>query len=175
MAYWHFAAETLRDGSPLPAVGERLPTIEHIEPCVCGYHASARPIDALAYAPGPYVARVRLHGRWLDHGSPIDKRVAQSRECLTPYVDASAALREMARWSALQVIDLWDAPAVVRQYLETGNAWAAARAAARDAAWAAAGDVAWAAARAAARDAARNAQNEHLARLLDVPPTGGLQ
>jgi hypothetical protein len=52
-------------------------------------------------------------------------------------------LREFARWCALQVIHLWDAPDVVRQYLETGDE--SLRAAAR------------AATRAAARNAARNA------------------
>lgn len=31
------------------------------------------------------------------------------------------ALREFARWCALQVIDKWDAPVSVREYLETGN------------------------------------------------------
>jgi hypothetical protein len=68
--------------------------------------------------------------------------------------------REFARWCALQVIDLWDAPDVVREYLETGNeeircaARAAARASMRAAAGAAARDAARAAARSAAGDAA---------------------
>ena len=69
----------------------------------------------------------------------------------------------LTRRYALAVIHLWDAPDVVRRYLETGDESIrdAARAAARDAAWAAAWaatrDAAWAAARAAARDAARAA------------------
>ena len=51
--------------------------------------------------------------------------------------------REFACWCALRVIDLWDAPKVVRDYLISGGhetraaAWAAARAAAGDAARAA--------------------------------------
>ena len=66
--------------------------------------------------------------------------------------------REFACWCALRVIDLWDAPKVVRDYLISGGhetraaAWAAAIsswAAAREAAWDAAWDAAWAAARAA--------------------------
>ena len=88
-------------------------------------------------------------------------------------------LPEFARWCALQVIHLWDAPPVVREFLETGKeelrdaardtaraaasdaASDAARAAmaaawaARRAAMAAAMDAAWDAAR-AARDAARD-------------------
>jgi hypothetical protein len=77
------------------------------------------------------------------------------------------AFRGLARKFALHVIDRWDAPAVVRQYLETGNeeiraaarnaAWAAAWDAARDAARAAAEAAAWAAAEAAAWDAAMDA------------------
>ena len=32
-----------------------------------------------------------------------------------------ATLQAFARWCALQVIDLWDAPDVAQEYLETGN------------------------------------------------------
>ena len=63
--------------------------------------------------------------------------------------------REFARWCALQVIDLRDAPDVVREYLETGNE--KIRSAARNAAWPDARNAAWPDARAAARNAARNA------------------
>ena len=82
---------------------------------------------------------------------------------------SEATLYEFARWCALQVIHLWDAPGVVRKYL-TGDetlrvaAWDAAqdasRAAGRAAAWAAsaaAADAARAAALAAARAAAWDA------------------
>jgi hypothetical protein len=71
----------------------------------------------------------------------------------------SAVLDEFARWCALSVAHLWDMPDVVRRFLETGDESirAAARVAARDAAWArdTAMDAAWVAARVAARDAAR--------------------
>jgi hypothetical protein len=94
-------------------------------------------------------------------------------------------LREFARWCALQVIHLWNAPDVVREYLETGNeelraaaravagaaAWDAARDVARavagDAAGAAAWDAAWDAARAVARDVARDAQENKLRELIN--------
>ncbi len=59
---------------------------------------------------------------------------------------------EFARWCALQVIHLWDAPEVVKEFLETGDeskreaARSAVRAAATWAAtWNATGDAAWAA------------------------------
>ena len=85
--------------------------------------------------------------------------------------------REFARWCALQVIHLWDAPDVVREHLETGDeklrnaarnaarnatrkaARAAANAAADAAANAAANAAADTAARAAARAAAWSARN----------------
>ena len=56
-------------------------------------------------------------------------------------------LREFARWCALSVIDKWDAPEIVRRYLETGDE--SIRAAAIAAASAAASDAASAAASAA--------------------------
>ena len=100
---WHFAASTLRDGSPLPPAGIELPEIVDLEPCARGYHGSVRPIDALTYAPGPMVAMVRLHGVLIGLGNPPDKHCASRRIGLSPYVDASVALREFARWCALSV------------------------------------------------------------------------
>ena len=137
-----------------------------IQLCEWGLHASERAIDALQYAPGHMIGRVVLSGEVI-RGN--DKLVATHREYLW-IADAEETLRNFARWSALQVIHLWDAPEIVRRYLESGDeslrdaarnaawdvAWGAARDAARDAAWAAAWDVARAPARGPARDAARD-------------------
>ena len=60
---------------------------------------------------------------------------------------------DFARWNALQVLHLWNAPELVQEYLETGNE--AIRAAA------------WAAARAAAWDAARDAQIARLVQIIE--------
>jgi len=130
------------------------------EPVLCerGYHASATIFKALDYAHGgTALCRVRLGGKVIHDD---DKLVATERTItamLTPEA-TKKLLRDWGRWCALQVIHLWDAPEVVRQYLETGDeslraaAWAAAHAAARDAAQAAARDAAQ-----AARDAAQAA------------------
>jgi hypothetical protein len=185
MIAYHFAPKDNRlgcgDGRAI-VLGETL-TVDasRISPCEYGLHASAHPLDALRYASGPLLYRVQLGGTIMPHGKPIDKYAASERTALAGGKDASPMLHAFARSCALDVIHLWDAPAVVREYLETGDetkrdaawaaadaAWAAARAAARDAAraaadaaWAAA-DAAWAAARdaawAAARDAARAAR-----------------
>ena len=89
---WHFAADKLRDGSPLPKKGEVLRFNGTPEPCSCGLHASERALDALGYAPGFNVARVRLAGTVIAHGDPIDKHAASEREMLTDYVDARAVI-----------------------------------------------------------------------------------
>ena len=156
--------------------------------CESGLHASVRLIDALQYATSDVVWRVQLGGT-IVHGN--DKCAATERKYIHR-IDIEAELFQFSRWSALQVIHLWDAPAVVREFLETGNdalraaardaaraapwdsarasAWDAARdaarAAARDAARAAAWDSARAAAWNAARAAARDAQNIELERLV---------
>ncbi len=44
---YHFTGETLRDGSPIPAIGETLYFRDKIELCKSGYHASLHPFDAL--------------------------------------------------------------------------------------------------------------------------------
>ena len=110
------------------------------EPIMCkqGLHACKKIIDALEYAPGPIVYKVKLGGKVV-HGD--DKSVATERTYLEGGIDISNILHKFARVCALDVIDLWDAPDIVVRYLKTGDE------SIRDAAWAAAWAVAWAAAR----------------------------
>jgi len=162
---WHFLhpGGRLRNGEAAPPDGEWLLHDGSVVPCESGLHASKRAIDALRYAPHEeriVLCRVEVAGTVIEHG---DDKLAASERRILWRLDGDTTdrvLREFARWSASRVLHLWDAPPVVRQWLETGDeslrdaAWAAARAAAGDAAWAAAGDAAWAAAGAAARAAA---------------------
>jgi hypothetical protein len=98
-------------------------------------------------------------------------------------IDGERVLREFARKCALDVIHLWDAPEVVKKYLETGDwrlrsaakaasaAWAADAAKAASAAWAASAASTESAVRAAravrAVDAARAAQNKLLTEMVE--------
>ena len=79
--------------------------------------------------------------------------------CLRASDATEFEMRRFARLAALDVAHLWDMPAIVREYLETGDDTkrAAAGAAAWGAALDAALDAAWAAAL-AARNAARAAE-----------------
>jgi hypothetical protein len=157
--YWHF----LPNDGRLQFGNRELVKIRHtlalppdtvIIPCSVGFHASKRAIDALKYAPGPVVCQVTLHGRIVPHGNPIDKYAAHGRTVLK-MADASNVLMAFARWCALQVIHLWDAPEVVKDWLETGDE--KTRTAAESAAWSAAGSAAESAARSAAWSAAKSA------------------
>ena len=157
---WHWTADTLRDGSAIPPVGETLRHSGKLVICQSGFHASERLIDALGYAPGPTLHRVRCGGEIIRQD---DKLCASERTIVWSHRVSDELLRSFARQQARSVLHLWDAPEIVKRYLETGDesiraaamdaARAAAWAAARDAAW----DAAWDAARAAARDAARDA------------------
>jgi len=144
MLAYHFTRDKLRDGRPVPPVGEWLEHEGEIDPCVCGLHASEHPFDALRYSPGNMLHRVALEGDLQPHGDPPDKWAGRRRRILAT-IDAEPLLREFARWCAIQVIDLWAAPPIVREYLETGDECRreAAREAAREAG--AAGEAAWAA------------------------------
>lgn len=162
--YWHFVqvdsdgvARLGYDDGREVIVGETL-RVEG-EPVLCehGLHASAKLWDALNYARGDRLAlcRVTLGGTVLHD----DTKSVGGERAVIAMLDADATealLRGWARWCALQVIHLWDAPDVVRRYLETGDESlrAAARAADRAADSAAAGDAARAAAWAADRAAA---------------------
>ena len=140
---YHFTGNTLRDGSPIPPDGQWLVYDKPIVICETGLHWSRHPMDALQYAPGPNLCLVEVNRIVTEQ---TDKGVSHERKIGARF-DATDLLWDMARWSSLQVIHLWDAPQVVRDYLTTGDeslraaaraaAWDAARDAARDAAWAA--------------------------------------
>ena len=171
---WHFSTGKLGygDGREI-IIGKTHKVKGPLELCACGLHASERIIDALQYAHGPMVYKVRLHGKIL-RGD--DKACATQRTYLAGF-DATDILRLFARKCALDVIHLWDAPDVVKRYLETGDESlrdAAGDAAGAAAAWAAAGDAAaWAAAGAAAAwaaawAAAGAAQNTRLLEMVEA-------
>jgi hypothetical protein len=158
---YHFVGSTLRDGRPVPPDGEWLIHGGPVKMCKSGLHASRHPFDALQYAPGHTLCRVEVADIVQED---TDKLVCCRRRIVTR-IDATDLCRAFARACALDVVHLWNAPDVVRQYLETGDE--TIRAAAMDAAmavrWAAAWDASWAAmtartARAAARDASAAAR-----------------
>lgn len=175
---WHFTADKLRDGSPLPKVGMWEHYEGELELCAAGLHWSRDPFDALQHAPGANLRRVEIKGDVLEQNN---KGCSNYRRTVYQF-DATELLRYFSRMQALSVMHLYpnDADDVVFDYLMTGDeslraaawaaAWAAARTAARyaalysalysawDAAWAAAGAAD--AARAAARDSARKEFNK---------------
>lgn len=153
---WHFVGNRLRDGRPVPRNGVWLEHQGPIEICARGLHASLDPFDALQYAPGPILCLVEVDGVEVQQD---DKLVCRRRK-IVARMDATKMLRYFSQMQALSVVDKWDAPEVVLDYLMTGDESLreVARAAARDAwvageAAGAAGEAAWAAARAAAGDA----------------------
>ena len=163
---WHFAASTLRDGRPLPKRGDILIHTGPVVPCKQGLHGSVRALDALNYAPGPWVSRPELRGTIVPHST--DKHAASERHYLTDYVDATRVLYEFACWCATQALDREEAAgrkvdprsragiATKLAWLD-GNATNAELTAARDAAWDAARTTALTAARSAALNAAWSA------------------
>ena len=112
--------------------------------CRWGMHASVRAIDALGYAPGSIVCRVRV---WGDIERCKDKLVARHREVLW-MADAKRALWLFACDVAVRACanadvtdpDILAAPATRRRWLDgeaTGDEMSAAWSAARSAAWSA--------------------------------------
>lgn len=177
MIAYHFCGATLRDGRPIPADGEWLVHEGQVTICETGLHASSHPFDALQFAPGATLCIVECEDIVTEH---VDKLVCRRRK-IVKRIDATELLWKASREYAKSVLHLWDAPQVVKDFLDTGDeslmasARAAARAAARDAgwdagwdaAWDAARDAAWAAARAAGWAAARAAQRDLFAKLVE--------
>jgi hypothetical protein len=163
---WHFTGNTLRDGSPIPAIGETLVFPHKVEMCRSGYHWSLKPHQALKFAPGATLHKVNFGG-YVEIG---DEKGVSSERTIIASIDATYLLRRFAADQALGVSHLWDMPKVVHDYLTTldESEREAARDAVRDAArvdarsyaWCAAWDAAWCAALDAAWDAARGAAGD---------------
>ena len=124
---WHFLYEgsRLRGGAIAPADGQWLEVTGIIEPCSNGLHASIRPADALQHAPGPILCLVECDGTIVH----ADDKLACSRRRIVVRMDATEMLLYYARMQAMSVVNLWDAPDIVLDYLMTGEpaTWSAAR------------------------------------------------
>ena len=158
---WHFTeGNRLRNGDPLPKIGEVLHVPPPIRICNRGCHASRKILDAVSYAPGSMLHRVEL---WGNVEEQLDKLVASNRVILWSK-DIEAIFKIAARQFALRVIHLWEPEQVVIDYLNTGDekirtsaeasAWASARASAWTSAKNSAKNSAWASARASAEASA---------------------
>lgn len=85
MGWWFAAADDdgvvrlPRGDGRVVRVGETLSVSDPIVPCESGLHASRRVIDALRYAPGPWLARVTLSGTIVE---ATDKLTASARTTL---------------------------------------------------------------------------------------------
>ena len=128
-----------------------------IVPCQHGLHFSKKILDALKYAPGPIIYRVEGSGVIIPHGNPVDKYACSVRTYIAGGFSAEKILRKFACLCALDVIDLWDAPDIVVQYLQTQD----------EAIREIAGEAAWEAARGTAWEAARKKQNIRLTQMIN--------
>ena len=79
MKAWHFTRSTLRDGSPVPHVGDTLVFAGLLRLCESGLHASLKPFDALQYAPGEHLHLVECSGQIIKSN---DKLVCSERTIL---------------------------------------------------------------------------------------------
>ncbi len=101
---WHFLQ---RDGYlrylpyMRPKVGKKLAHDGPLELYVSGLHACVRALDAVEFAPGPRVCRVKLSGGIV---RGIDQACARERTVLW-MTDASRVLQEFAWWCAAQAVD----------------------------------------------------------------------
>lgn len=148
---WHFLAEPkLPHGDDRPVVvGDTLTVEGPIIPCQRGLHASRRAIDALRYAPGALVCRVRCSGEIVEK----DDKLACSERTVLWMADATRVLRLFACDIAEEVLlaerkrgrephaDSWRAIEVARRWVNgkaTDEERSAAESAAKSAAWSAA-------------------------------------
>lgn len=178
MLAWHFLSEDKRLGNGDGRVVEVGATLEcKGDPVLCdnGMHGSVRLIDALRYASGPIVCRVKIEGDVIEG----DDKLCGRRRTVLWMLDATQILHEFAcqcTEDALALVEQPDARSVEviaakRKWLkgeitdkELDAAWTASWAAAQEAAWGAraAADAALAAARAASESAVAAARSAAL-------------
>jgi hypothetical protein len=124
MLAWHFLRDDRRlQFSPhrLVKVGQKLTFKRKPIPCHAGLHASVKLSDALKYAPGPILCRVKLGGMIVPHND--DKVAAQERTCLG-MVDASRLLHELALKCAYKALALAkDKDQKIRKLLRAKRLW----------------------------------------------------
>lgn len=114
---YHFTDDTLRDGRPIPPIGEWLEETGELILCVKGLHASRTPFQALAYAPGFKLHTVEVE----DIAEESDDKLVARRRKILATIDARDLILEFARNQALSVIHLYDCPPVLKKWLETGD------------------------------------------------------
>ena len=158
LAWWFCKQDQLPHGDNRPvSIGLTHKVEPPIIPCERGLHASATVREALQYANGSILYRVKLGGTIV---SEADKFAASSRKYLAR-IDANAILHAWGRACALEMAHLWDCPRIVSDYLKTGDKTL------RSAALSAARSAAWSAARSAAESAAESAARSAQSKLLD--------
>ena len=157
--------------------GEWMPTIDNLEPCMRGYHLCEA--GDLVEWLGPEIWMAEARGEIIRSENKTVVSEARIIRKLDNWTDRNARL--FACDCAEHVLPIWakqypsdDRPAqaivIARKYVDgqaTLKELAAARDAARDAAWAAR-DAAWDAARDAAWDAERRWQTERLMEILNI-------
>jgi hypothetical protein len=123
---WHFlrADGQLRYGdSRIPKDREKLTIKGPLLLCINGLHASVNPLDALSYAPGFLLCRVRLSGQILEGN---DKACATERTVLWR-ADATATVVEFAQWCAGRAKKHADAAAADAAERKEQSQWLAKR------------------------------------------------
>lgn len=102
---WHFCKDVdghpvLRDNTPCLAAGGIESYNGSVATCVCGLHWSERALDALFYAPGPWVRLVE--------GEPVEiidtEVIGNERRILTNPVNVSRILRGFAGLCAMRAL-----------------------------------------------------------------------
>lgn len=132
---WHFSNGMRLDGGPLPPVGEwagveardlsdecarikvahALPDGGMYAPEV--FFSSRHPFDALVYGQGTDLCLSEC----AEIEKETDRCLAYRRRKILVRLDAAAVLSETKRRFAGWTLRLWDAPAVAREFLETGD------------------------------------------------------
>jgi len=125
---YHFTGDCLRDGRPIPAIGEWLIHAGVVIMCKAGLHMCEHPLDAVQYAiNAKLLHRIELEGDLETDTRPAakdpnqissSKYVGRRRRILAT-INASALLREFACWSARQIVDRAHVPTIVYEYLVT--------------------------------------------------------
>ena len=108
IGYWFTKENKLSNGdNRIIQIGITHSVGGEIIPCQNGLHLSKRPIDALKYAPGSIIYKVKGSGVIIPHGNPVDKYACSERTYISDGYDCTELLRLFARKCAIDVLHLF--------------------------------------------------------------------
>jgi hypothetical protein len=122
---WYWAPDSLKlrygDNREIVEGGVHEVDLDQPIKCYNGLHGSKLAGQALGYAPGGYLCRVILSGKFDEDNNYWDDKICASKREYVKIIDGSLVLEKLVRKQICDTLSMWNAPAEVRHWAATGE------------------------------------------------------